>query len=224
MGGVGEISPGSANPAGGGQCFVQAHMSWVRGVAQGVEHGNFHATQLVDHRRGHLFAIAEISQALLSPLAEKKAISHSFAMRQGMGGDLQISDFKRSIDHVLFRDKITPRPGATVKSIRKYAPQILHCLLAGVNGQRLATARITKAAAIIQSHNVVRVGMSENDCIEPADILAQTLDPKLRSGIHDQLGLICGQINRRAGAMVLRVGQKLRWIIGADNRHTLGSS
>jgi len=65
------------------------------------------------------------------------------------------------------------------------------------------------------------MGMGENRGIKPADILSQTLQPELGRGVHDELGLSGGDVDRGTGSMVLGVGQKFRRIIACDERHTL---
>ena len=55
-------------------------------------------------------------------------------------------------------------------------------------------------------------------------VFAEALDAEFRRGIHDQFGLVGGDVNRRAGAMVFRVGEEFGWIFLADDGHALGSA
>ena len=66
--------------------------------------------------------------------------------------------------------------------------------------------------------------MSEDDGIEPFDFLAEHLQAELRGGVHTDLGLIGGDVDGRAGAMIFRVGQEFWRIILADDGHALGSA
>jgi hypothetical protein len=92
-----------------------------------------------------------------------------------------------------------------VKGVSEHAAEIIHGDLIGVNGQCTAAAQVAEPAAVVESHDVICVGMSEQDCVEPADILAQHLDAKLRGCIDDEFGLAGFDVDGWAGAMVLWV-------------------
>ena len=59
---------------------------------------------------------------------------------------------------------------------------------------------------IIEAHDVIGVRMSENHGIDAADIFAQGLGAKIRSGIDDESGLRCFDVNGRTEAFIARVG------------------
>jgi hypothetical protein len=50
------------------------------------------------------------------------------------------------------------------------------------------------------------------------------LDAKFRRRVHDQLGFVRRDIDRRPRAPIFRVRQKFRRIINADERHALRSA
>src|SRR5260370_11384393 len=65
--------------------------------------------------------------------------------------------------------------------------------------------------------------MSEENGVQPADFFAEHLHAKLRRRVHDQFGLLRGDVDGRPGAMVLRIRKKLWRILLPDDRHALRS-
>ena len=126
-------------------------------------------------------------------------------MGKRQGSDIEVADREWSGDQPRFRDKVTLGPWSIVKGVSEYAAEIIHRDFVGVNGQCAAAAQIAKAAAIVESHDVVGVGMGKQDSIEPADILAQHLDAKLRGCIDDEFSLAGFDVDGWAGAMVFWV-------------------
>src|SRR5258708_250885 len=65
--------------------------------------------------------------------------------------------------------------------------------------------------------------MSEENGVQPADLFAEHLHAKLRRRVHNQFGLLRGDINGRPGAMVLRIRKELWRILLPNDRHALRS-
>ena len=65
-----EKGPARIDAARGGERFIQTHVGGMRLVAQGVQHGNFHAAHDFQGRLGNFLAIAQVRQPLLPVLLE----------------------------------------------------------------------------------------------------------------------------------------------------------
>ena len=141
-------------------------------------------------------------------------------MRQGQGNDFQIARVEWPVHDVRFGTEIAFRNCPPVKRIDENPPKRRHRFLVRINRQR-AFAQIAKPAAIVQTHDVIGVGMGENNRIEPADVFAEHLDAKFRRRVHDEFDLVRGDVNGRPGAMVFGIGQKFRRIFLADDGHAL---
>src|SRR5215813_973260 len=115
-----------------------------------------------------------------------------------------------------FRNEITGPPGPVMKCVREYTAQVGHGGFIRIDRQTFAAAQITKTPAIVQSHDMVSMRMSKNDCIQPANVFAQHLDAELWSGIDDKSRLTRFHVDGWTGSMVLRVRQKLGWIFFAN--------
>src|SRR6266853_5705826 len=63
--------------------------------------------------------------------------------------------------------------------------------------------------------------MSDKDRVQPADVLAQHLNPEFRGGVNDQFCVFGGYVNRRARAVVFRVGQERGWVFFANKWDSL---
>jgi hypothetical protein len=74
------------------------------------------------------------------------------------------------------------------------------------------------------SHDVIRVGMREDDGVNQVDLLAKTLDAQLRRGIDEEFDLAGFNIDRGAGAVVFWIGEEGFWIFPTDDRHAGGSA
>ena len=83
------------------------------------------------------------------------------------------------------RNEVTSRPWAIMERIGENAFQIVHRRRCRINRKRLAAAQVAKPAAVVQSHNVIRMRMREEDRVQPANVFAQHLDAKFRRCVHD---------------------------------------
>lgn len=75
----------------------------------------------------------------------------------------------------------------------------------GIHRQRAAT-EIADAAAVIHSHDVVGMGMRNEDGIQIAKFFTEHLGPEIRSGVDDQSNRRGLDVNRGAQSMIPRVG------------------
>src|SRR5687768_13527351 len=108
----------------------------------------------------------------------------------------------------------------SVKGVSEYSLQRSHGRLVCVNRQRSA-AQVTKAPAVIESHDVICVRVRINDGVQPPDLFAQALNTKLRCGIDDHLRFGTLDVNGRPRAVIFRIGQKLGRVFLADNGNAL---
>ena len=219
---MGEIRPARRNPPRCCQRLIQAHVRRMRRAPQRIQHCHLRAGHLLDDFPRHLLAIAQVCQPLHARLREQKSGRRDASVRQGQGSDLQIAKLKFPVNQMRLRHEVTLGPRPVVEGIDEHAPQRHHRLGVRVDRQRPA-AQIAKPPAIVQPHDVVRVWMREDHRVQPPYPLAQHLDAKLRRRVHHEFYLVRGHINRRPGAMVLRVRQECRWIFDSHHRHPLRS-
>src|SRR5215469_14749851 len=99
-------------------------------------------------------------------------------MRQRQGNDLQIAEREGAINNPWFGMEITGRNDATIERVNEHAFDVFHGFGIGIDWNR-ALAQVTETAAIVQAHNMVGMRMSENNGVEPLNVLAQTLDAEL---------------------------------------------
>ena len=111
-------------------------------------------------------------------------------MRQPQGHHLQVAELERAGDDVRFGNKVALRPRPVVEGVAEHAPQVVHGCLVGIDGQRLAAAQVAEAAAVVQTHDMIGVGVGEQHRVQPLDLLAQHLEAELGGGINHQLGLL----------------------------------
>jgi hypothetical protein len=104
----------------------------------------------------------------------------------------------------------------------KNALKIGHGFGRGIDRHR--TALPGKAPQIIEAHDVIGVRMGENDGVDAADIFAQGLGAKIRSGIDDESGLRCLDVNGRTEAFIARIGGMADRAIAPDHRNALRRS
>lgn len=78
---------------------------------------------------------------------------------------------------------------------------------------------LVESAQIIQSHDVISVGMSENDSVNHVDIVAKTLNAKLRRGVDEHLRPMVRNAHTRPIAMVARIITCAYRAMTADHRH-----
>ena len=196
----------------------------VRGLAQRVEHDDFHAPNLGDDFVRHFLAVAAIGQPFAPALLEEKTVARRFPVRQGQGSDAQVADFKRAVEHARSRDEVAYRVRAVVERVEKDAAEMLHRGRAGVDGQGLLASDLAEAAAIVHAHDVVRVRVGDEHGVEARDALAEALQAELRRGVHDQPRVRRLDVDGGPGAVVLRVGEEGSGVFLADDRHAVGGA
>src|SRR5215207_5142556 len=140
MGQMSEIGALRANTPRSGEGFIEAHVGRMRLISQGIKHDDIDASYGLNDIRRHFLTIAEIGKLLAVTLGKQEPGARDLAVGQYERRYLQITDFKRTVDHALFRDEIAPWPWPFVKSECKNAPQVRHCFFGGVNGHRFAAA------------------------------------------------------------------------------------
>src|SRR5437870_4272686 len=97
------------------------------------------------------------------------------------------------------RESIETTKGEFINTLK-----ITHCLRGSVDGQGPKFVR--KAPKVIEPHNVIRMGMGEDDCIQTPDIFAQGLGAKISSGIYHPGTLRSFDIDRGAQSLIPRIG------------------
>src|SRR5437762_13922192 len=116
-------------------------------------------------------------------------------------------------------DQIPRESIETVKGEFVNALKITHSLRGSVNGKGPKFVR--KAAQVVESHDVIGMGMGEDHCIQTPDVFAQRLGAKIGSGIYHPGALWSFDINRGAQALIPRIRGMANLAITTNHRHTL---
>ena len=102
------------------------------------------------------------------------------------------------------------------------ALEVGHGFGGGIDRHR--TALPGKSTQIIEAHDVIGVRMSEHDGVDAADIFAQGLGTKIRSGIDDESSLKRFDVNGRTEALITRIRGMADRAIASDHRNALRRS
>src|SRR5690606_22782876 len=121
--------------------------------------------------------------------------------------DGEIAELEGAIDRARVGMEVAPGNWAAIEGVDEDALEVLESFGGGVDGKR-TFAEIAKAAAIVEAHDVIGMGVGDDDGIEPADVLAEALEAEFRGGIDDELDLGSLDIDGGAKAMVFGVGEE----------------
>ena len=148
-------------------------------VLNAMEHGaGFDPGQVievVDDARRHLFAVVQVSQLLAAGVREEVTSRLDLSVRQIKRRHVQVADLERPGDQARLGDEVPFGPRPVVKRVGEHAGQIAHRAFVGVNGQPLVPAQVAETPAIVQAHDVVGVRMSEQQRVQPPNLLSQRL-------------------------------------------------
>ena len=106
----------------GGEGFIQAHMSWVRGIAQSIENCDLDSAASVYCLLRDQFAIIQVSQSFSALLDEEIASRSGFSMRQLKRGDVNVANGERAGHEPWVWNEVASRPGPGMEGIGKHPP------------------------------------------------------------------------------------------------------
>ncbi len=210
-----------ADAPGSGHGFVETHVGRMRRATQGVQHDDVDALDELEHIIGDIVAVAEVRQPAASTLFEEQSGGADATMREIERGDVQVPDGKRP-GHLAGVGGEVPAWGGAVEGIRENPPDGTQGGRGGVD-RDLGGAHVAVTAEIVHAHDVVGVGVSDDDGVQPADVLAQGLEPEFGAGIDHHLSLFGGHVDRRARPMVSRVGEEFGRVVDPDDGNAHGS-
>ena len=190
----------------------------MRFLAQPVERDDRNALHGLDNVGGNFLAIVEVGEFLTAVLLEKEAGAVDASMRQRERRDLQIAEKKRPVDHAGIGREVAGKMRAIVKRVIVHALEGGHGFLVGIE-RELALLNRAEATAVIQAHDMVGVGVSDDDRVEPVDLFAKALESEFRCGVDHEFNLVSLDVDRRAHAMIFRIGEELRRVFASDDGH-----
>jgi hypothetical protein len=94
-------------------------------------------------------------------------------------------------------------------------------LFCRVNRKSGSAAEIAKPAAIVESHDVVRVGMGKKYRVKPADVFAQDLEAEFRGGVDHQFDLVSRDKIEGRVSVIFWISQELCRVFLAYERGRL---
>src|SRR5437660_12902746 len=107
---------------GGGEGFIQAHMGWVRVIAQSIENCDLDPAASFDCFLRDQFAIIQVSQSLSATLDEEIASGRGFSMRQLKRGDVKVANGERAGHEPWVWNEVASWPGPGMEGIGKHPP------------------------------------------------------------------------------------------------------
>ena len=134
-----------------------------------------------------------------------------------------LPDLKRTVDHRGINPEVVLPGLGFVKDEAESLPDPVHGGGGGID-RHLPILHLAKAPHVVETHDVVRVGMSEECRIQPADPLAQALGPKVRRGIDDEMTLLSPDQKRGPRTVIAWIPGDTDGTFTSDDGYPLGGS
>ena len=154
---------------------------------------------------------------------EDKACRLHLSMGQLHRNDPGFSQIKCVADDPGIKPEIILPGLRFVKGIAEGIMQLLHGSRRGID-RHLAILHLAEAPHIIKSHDMIRVGMGEERCIESLHPFPETLKSELGSRIDHEVLIGCLNQNGTAGSGVTRVVGEADRAVATDNGNPLRSA
>ncbi len=144
-------------------------------------------------------------------------------MREINGNHGGLAELKGASDDFRGQTKIIPPSLGMIESVAEGRMELFHRRSRRKDGH-LPVLHLTEASHIIETHDMVSVGMSDECRIEALHSFAKALNPEFRGRINDEMKLWCLHKNRGAGALVTGVCGEADLAVTSDDRHPLRGS
>jgi len=176
-----------------GESFIHAHVRGMRFASQRIDDEMRDSANLFNHLRWNLFAVAQVGGQLFAVAREEISEGGHAPVRDGEGRKHGFAQAEWLSDDVRHGVDVARPAILAIEGEEKDPPEIGDRLLRAIDRQR---ARIgAEGAEIIESQDVIRVRVGEDDRVHPPDVFPKTLHPKIRSGIDDKGDLRCFDVD-----------------------------
>src|ERR1700730_278495 len=153
----------------------------MRNVAQRVDD---EIVQIGEERSRGLRQRAEIRE--IRSAAKAKAEHFEIAMQQRHRNDLDAHQFERAVDNVEVHAGHGALRRRVIKNVRESAADDAYRFFRTVGGQRSFLANVV-GTNVVEPKNVVGVAVGEQNGVEALEAGTQSLLPKIRRGVDDNI-------------------------------------
>lgn len=196
-------------------------MSGMRPFPQGVQDKDVDPTGSLHGFRWHLRTVCEIGQQFPPAADEDISGRGEFPMGKIDRDDLGLSEQERSIDHLGGKAQVVLPGLRLVKGVSEGIPEAIHRGCRAINGH-LKILDLAESPHVIEPHDVIRVGMSEQGRIQTGDPFPEALDTEIGRSIDDEVEIRGLHQKGGPGPVVARVGRPADLAIAPDDRDTVG--
>jgi len=188
MGQVREVSASCLDSLPGLDGFSHGQMGRVGFVSEPIQDQDGQILELRGHFLRYLGAIRDVSGQTPAQFFNNETIGWCIAVRNQNRDDTERAQIKRSFKEMRLGPYVALKDRIFVKSVRKDGQKSLVGVRRTMDGKGLDSP-IAKSAKIIETDEVVVVGVGADHGIQPMHSGPQGLKPEIRGGI-DQAGKI----------------------------------
>lgn len=206
-----------------GDCdgLFQGKVRGMRSMAQGVQHKHLRATGGFPRCRGHFLAVGVVGKQLSLPVGKDQARSAHPAMGKFHRDNPKTADLERPLEGHGHRAHVGADFLLRMEGILKDPCQILQRVWGSINRHR-TISHFTIPPQVVESQDVVRVGVGVNDRIDPLDLFPQALGAKIWRRVHLDAGFPEAQQCRGAETLVTRIFRQADPAGTADHGNAMG--
>src|SRR5579863_9950384 len=194
--------------------LLQVRVRGMRLVAQGVENQHVQSFEQGNRRVRDGAEIGDVGR-----LAETEAENRQVAVQDGKRRPATAKEIERPVDDVRIELGDPSVRIRLVENVLEDTPDVLHRRAVSVNGNRLALAKV-EDANVIQTQQVIGVGVRKNDGVEPRHALAQRLLAEVGRRVDDHGSPVELEQHRRPGSLVVRVRRTANRAPAGNGGHT----
>lgn len=201
---VGEVGLLGADGLGEGDRVVDVHVGGVGGVFEAVDDEGIDVFEEGGGFRGDCFAIGDIGDAAVGVIAfEEEADCFDFAVVDGERRDRGITEGEGAGDDVGIGFEVTAVSVLAVEGELEGAFEAFHGEGGGVDGEE-AIVFEGESSEVVEAHDVVGMGVCDEDRVDGLDAFAEALLPEVGTGIDDPGGFGGLDVDGGAEAFVAR--------------------
>ena len=218
-----EVGPVGSDQPGSLDGLLKVHMRRMRCVAERVQYQNPDSPRRFQSGIGQSGAVGEIGEQFPPAAMQDKARRRELSMRQIHRHDCCLPQLERTINPAGIKPEIVLPGLGRIEGVAETMPQLIHRLRRGVNWH-LAILHLAEAAHIVESHDVIRMGMGEEGGVEALDPFAERLHAELRGRVDDEVNIRGPDQHRSACPAIPGVLRATDAAVATDDGNALRSA
>jgi DNA repair protein RecN (Recombination protein N) len=172
---------------------------------------------------GQYFGVRNISEHLLVVPRKEEPVCLDFAVNHRKWRHEEIAEGKWPRNSVRGDLQIPTIAILPIKNVGKGRFETIEALAVRENWKFFVLPH-RETAEIVESHDVIAVGVGEQGSIQMANAFAEALLPEVRSGIDDKTDFRCRNEKGGAKSLVFRIFREADFAVTPDHRDPDGSS